>query len=405
MKEKIKVFFKFIQLYRLLTKIYDYFNHILGFIKILKLIIKIDPNVEVFFFFPFYHTGGAERVHLDIVSSMKKKSVVFFTLPSANEHFKSKFNSVSTCVELEKFIRKPFQRYIVKYILLKKINFGKNKVVFGCHSMLFYELLSSMNSNVKRIDLIHAFTGPCEPGFEKTSLPYIPLIEKRVVINLKAKNDILNLYEEKKIDSNFNERIQIIPNSTDFTCEVCPIKTENEFKVLYVGRNSPEKRINLLGKIASDLKKVNDKIEIILIGENLIDTIDLADQKACVFLANVDDRDFLAELYSGAHCVIITSSREGFPMVFMEGMTFGCIPVSTDVGGIQEHVLNEETGFLVENTNDDVILIDCFVKLLLKIEQDRMKFEKISLNSHRHAQHNFGKAKFNFSYEQLIQNK
>ena len=43
-------------------------THILFILYCLNIIRKLlSLNVQTIFFFPFYHTGGAERVHLDIV--------------------------------------------------------------------------------------------------------------------------------------------------------------------------------------------------------------------------------------------------------------------------------------------------------------------------------------------------
>jgi hypothetical protein len=43
------------------------------FLKFLFSFINNSLKVNTLFFFPFYHTGGAERVHLDIVKSLGKK--------------------------------------------------------------------------------------------------------------------------------------------------------------------------------------------------------------------------------------------------------------------------------------------------------------------------------------------
>ena len=62
--------------------------NIINFIRF-SFIINTKKNI---FFFPFYHTGGAEKVHLDIVKSFSKKdNLVIFTHKSHNQHFLKEF--------------------------------------------------------------------------------------------------------------------------------------------------------------------------------------------------------------------------------------------------------------------------------------------------------------------------
>ncbi|QYS91352.1 hypothetical protein JJC04_00315 [Flavobacterium covae] len=50
-------------------------------------LIRVLPDVEVIFFFPYYHTGGAEKVHAAILEAIHpKKCVVFFTKASATSN-------------------------------------------------------------------------------------------------------------------------------------------------------------------------------------------------------------------------------------------------------------------------------------------------------------------------------
>jgi len=49
--------------------------------------------------------------------------------------------------------------------------------------------------------------------------------------------------------------------------------------------------------------------------------------------------------------IVIPSRNEGLPNVCLEAMSFGCIIIASDVGGIPEVVLNEFNGFIFEREN------------------------------------------------------
>ena len=63
---------------------------------------------------------------------------------------------------------------------------------------------------------------------------------------------------------------------------------------------------------------------------------------------------------------MITSFREGFPMVIPEAMAQGAIPISTNVGGINEHITNFENGVLIDNSVNEDEIINQFVDIINK---------------------------------------
>ncbi|PQJ14086.1 hypothetical protein [Nonlabens tegetincola] len=64
-------------------------------------------NSDIIFFLPYYHLGGAEQVHLDIIKAISNKKVtVIFTHLSATNHFKEQFSSHAHIIELNSIINK-----------------------------------------------------------------------------------------------------------------------------------------------------------------------------------------------------------------------------------------------------------------------------------------------------------
>ena len=52
----------------------------------------------------------------------------------------------------------------------------------------------------------------------------------------------------------------------------------------------------------------------------------------------------LNEEYNKAHIILIVSVREGLPMVIMEGMALGVVPICTNVGALSEIISNSVNG-------------------------------------------------------------
>jgi hypothetical protein len=120
----------------------DTVNYEIQFLKLNISINKISNETKVFFFFPFYHTGGAELVHLNIIKSIgSSQNVTFFTLPSGDEDLKSDFYKNSNCFDIQRFIRTENKKKIIAKRIAKKINYNQKSVVFACHSSFFYSVI------------------------------------------------------------------------------------------------------------------------------------------------------------------------------------------------------------------------------------------------------------------------
>lgn len=392
-------------IYPVLARFYDWFNENYKIISFSLKLLFTNFNAKIVYFFPYYHTGGAEKCHLDIVRTTSiVRTITFFTESSINKQFKTSFENLSLCFEIFFYLRKPgFSRWFIKNILIFKLNAKKELSVFGCNSSFYYEIIPRLSSKIKIFDLLHAFTFENEDGAEKWSLPCVARINKRIVINHKTKHDYIQQYKKFHVPDMISDRIQIIRYMLD-----CPDKySEKDFsdklKVLYVGRNGEEKRIHLIAEIASKCKENNLNTEFYFIGPDLDKVIDEPLKKFCCFTGVIQDFNQLKEYYIAAHITLITSTREGFPFAIMEAMAHGVVPVSTSVGGIPEQVEHCKTGFLIENIIDEKILIEEAVNYIKLLYNERNRLAEMSKNSYLYARNNFSVELFYKNYKDLFQ--
>ena len=121
-----------------------------------------------------------------------------------------------------------------------------------------------------------------------------------------------------------------------------------KFNIVAVGRLDKIKGFDLLIRAASELKF---DFELKIYGQggerqnlqNLIDSLNLRDHvRLCGFC------DDVAAALSASHLHVISSRKEGFPVILIEGIFYSPVLISTRVGGISE-ILSEE--FLCEAAN------------------------------------------------------
>lgn len=68
-------------------------------------------------------------------------------------------------------------------------------------------------------------------------------------------------------------------------------------------------------------------------------------------LGRIDSRRDLFRALASADAIVLPSRREGLPLVLVEAMAVGCVPIATDVGGVKELVRPGMTGIIVPPEN------------------------------------------------------
>lgn len=358
-------------------------------------------NFNVLYFFPSIHTGGAERVHASILEATKEfKSFTFITYGSENNSMLGTFLKYTTVIEISELLKLETTKKWLSKKIQKVVVKNPNVKLFSSNSEFFYTLIPSLPANIKLFDLTHAFVHQHESGPELWSLPFVERLTKRVVISEKTKNDFVNLYSKNGIDTKNAVNIDVVPNYVEAQQKL-PVKSTNGLmKIAYVGRGSEEKRVDLIAKLARSIKSKNDAFEFHFVG-NVKKSIPETYHSYCIFHNEITNQNKLNELYKTFHVLIIASTREGFPLVIMEAMMNGVVPMATNVGGISEHVIDGVNGFLINTINEDDILIELEQNIVF-LNNNKAEWLKISNSAHEYALKHFNKNNFFKYYRSLL---
>lgn len=363
---------------------------------------KKIKNAEIIFFFPFYHTGGAEKVHIDIVNCFNKNNTyIFFLGKSSSDNNKKKFIKNSNYYEVFEFLnRSRFTKKIFLDSLSKMINSSIYiNTLFSSNSSFFYTLIPNINNDIKKIDLIHAFSYP-DSGLEIFSMPYVSYLTERIVINNRTYSDFKKLYHKNNLNI-YLDRIKIIQNGISLKKIEMPIKEDEKIKICYVGRWSKEKRPKLFLKIAKRILQENSNFEFYFVGTDDEIHQEKINDNGVINIGEVKKTKDLEELYKKFHFILVTSYREGFPMVLMEAMSFGVVPICTNVGGISEHIFDSENGFLIDNNQKEDEIVSNFIRVIQSISII-LDYPMLSKNVYNYAQENFCIQKFKSSYREHL---
>ena len=378
---------------------------IFPFILIGRLAAMIRPlkkEYRVFFFFPFYHTGGAEKVHAQVANATGRNDcIIFFTKRSADDRFLDDFRKSGCNIkDISKFTDNKwlyFLNLFYRGLITGYINKQHQKpIVFNGQCNFGYKISPWIKKNIPQIELIHSFN-----TFSFIRIPFLPFISKTVMISRKRIEDHKAQYQQNNTPASFAEKILYIPNAITLPHHVSP-KSDNDLTVLYVGRGTEEKRVEIVAAIASELTNDNEQF---ISFEMLGDVTRVVNNEAYPFIklyGNINDERLISEIYAKAHVLILTSITEGFPMVIMEAMAHGCAILSTGVGDIPYHIKEGENGFLFTNIDDDISIIDEAKEKLIWLRDHRSELKKIEENNIRYAKHNFGIERFNKEYKQLF---
>ncbi|MCE3283463.1 MAG: hypothetical protein K0Q66_2200 [Chitinophagaceae bacterium] len=368
--------------------------------RLLAALSPLKTEYDVFYFFPFYHTGGAEKVHAQITHATgNRDSVIFFTRKSVDKTFLEDFRNAGCDIrDISKFVDNNWL-YFLKFIWRGKIaayinSQEKKPVVFNGQSNFGYKISPWINASIKQVELIHSFN-----TFSWIRLPFLPFIHQTIMISRRRIEEHLEQYKRLNVPGRYANRIQFIQNAVYLPRTECAPKKLERLRILFVGRGTPEKRPELFVEIARAAEKENIHAYFSLVG-SMPDSITSDLPGNLTPYGNISDEDELHRVYCMHDILVIPSSTEGFPIVLMEAMGRGCPVMATPVGDIPDHVITDRNGYLFTSVEANEVVSQSIEWLrMLNAE----KLNSLSANARAHALKNFGIEEFNRQYKVILQ--
>ena len=170
---------------------------------------------------------------------------------------------------------------------------------------------------------------------------------------------------------------------------------KNKINVLIVSRLTKEKRVDFFLEIIHDLKNrsdINERFISYIAGTGRDDedlTAELVhmskelglNEEDVIFLGNVDD---MPALYNNCDILILTSEYEGLPNCVIEASASGLPVVANDVGGVNEIIVDNVTGFLIPPFNKEE-----FMEKLIYLINDKKKRIEMGSKGRSYVRKNF----------------
>ncbi|MDD4211346.1 MAG: glycosyltransferase [Clostridia bacterium] len=148
---------------------------------------------------------------------------------------------------------------------------------------------------------------------------------------------------------------------------IIPI-TNRKYDVAVVARFTYQKNHEFLVKAFKELSKKigNLKIAFIGSGELFDETVNLAKKLDVNFIDFKGALNGPSKIVRDSKIIALGSRFEANPLSILEGLSAGCIVVSTNVGGIA-NIVKKENGILVEN-GDFNSFVEAFIKILGNVD-------------------------------------
>lgn len=359
----------------------------------------LSKETSLYFFAYSWSFGGGERVFVDMLNLFKEQNpICFVTGTCVTDGFRKEYENAALTVNLSRWSqKKELKRYMLKK-MAKAINAQKKPTIVGWASEFMYELIPLLATHVKIIDITHNFTDNGK-GLELKTLPYVSRINKRIVVSRGLIKQFENLYKANNISPSYLEKIVFIRNKIPFD-HFLPVKAD-DIQIVFVARNSPEKRSDIVIKIAERCQAENIPVSFKMIGDYSSQKIKAPSNIEMV--GAVNDKNIINEYYKSAHILLLTSQRESWGLVIFEAMNFGAVPIATNVGDLSDYISYEKgNGVLIENSEDKELLATLFTSQIKQFYNDSPKLKNFSINAFETIKELAQKEDFNHAYKDVI---
>ncbi len=156
----------------------------------------------------------------------------------------------------------------------------------------------------------------------------------------------------------------------------------NNFKLLYVGRISKEKNLDVLAGAFHLLRRITDRVQLILVGDGPYrKQMEKRLGKAQVLFTGYLEGEALARAYASSDLFVFPSATDTFGNVVLEAQASGLPVIVTDQGGPKENVIAGKTGMVVPAGDEETL-----VKTVMALMRDKARLESMKINARKYIE-------------------
>lgn len=347
------------------------------------------------FLFPYLSTGGAERVHADIMGAVEgAKPLLVICGFSTDRSFETEYATLAFLIELPRLLHHPFTRRRAHARLAELINAQERPILFSSNTAVFFDLMPALRKAVRTFHLQHAFLHQPDGNVQhKAWLQHLERVDGYVFISGQAHKDFQRFLKANGAGPSAFTKLHLIPNAVHGFGSV---EAHERTGLLFVGRPSPEKRLDLFLQLAKTLDTIHpSKFRFTVVGA------DDPGGHACVaFRGSITDAAALRAIYREHDIVVLTSEREGFPMVIMEAMAQGLAVISTPVGDVPERLKTDVA--VVTGSIEPARVLDEMAHAIVRLDTEREILQRMKVAALEQAKKEFDLERFLENYRDLF---
>ena len=347
------------------------------------------------FLFPYLSMGGAEQVHTGIVGSVKDRGpLVVICGFSIDRAFEQRFTESATVLEIPRLLNHPWTSGMVQRAIARKIDSLEDVTLLGSLTNTFFDLLPRIKREVRTYFIQHAFL--YQPGAnlqQKGWLKHFVHVNGYLFPSGMAMMEFDKFLFHQNIPASRAAKLLPVPCAAPVFGEV---NEHSKTGVLFVGRDSPEKRLSLFLSITAELEaKFPGRLRFTVVGPE-----QRTGYPHVVFKGVVRDMGAMSGLYSDNDVLLLTSTREGHCLVVTEAMAHGLVVLSTPVGDVPGRV--DGSHAVIATSIDADVVTDEFVAAVLALDEDRARMLAMKHSALAKAKSEFGGELFRDHYRALL---
>ncbi|MBE7017547.1 MAG: glycosyltransferase [Ruminococcaceae bacterium] len=315
---------------------------------------------KLLFFAYTLDIGGAEKVLVDFLKVLQPHYDIDLALLQAKGELMQALPDNINVIQM--------RNGLFSYVLFRYIPFfRKLKVNKIANSKDYYAAIgfiegrsstwvADIKKDIRKIAWVHNDVNRFNIGIsEKEAIDSYSKMHTVVLVSDEAKKCFDEKYRIEQCNlevlHNLIDEDKIIQLSAE------PVKENDSFTFINVGRMRPQKRQDRLVEIAKRLKEEGFRFKIQIVGdgseENKIrEMIRSEDVSDCVELLGLQLNPY--PYIKQADCFVLTSDFEGFGIVVKEAALLGTPVISTDVTGVSEVLHGGKYGILCDVDTDDI---------------------------------------------------